>query len=256
MNDSDINKYVLTPFASIFSELFNRDKKIAQGKIFLFHSQMKSLCINLLPLLLITLLSSCSTEREQLTSEELHLIREINFDEELFLKVAGFGESIERLVGVTPEYEAAPANGLILNTGPNKGHQVLSKLRSQLKGSPYSAYLNEDAFGFGSDKIAIIKSNNDFDYLEIVRTDGINYELEYKDVLRQYKKWNDLYGLKLKGAGQSWLEAEFIKMPDDWKAFAEEVYEFCPDVVDQGSGDIESLANDMKKMNAVYLWWD
>jgi len=40
------------------------------------------------------------------------------------------------------------------------------------------------------------------------------------------------------------------------RAFAEEVYQFCPDVVDQGAGSIDALAEEMKRTNALFLWWD
>ena len=40
------------------------------------------------------------------------------------------------------------------------------------------------------------------------------------------------------------------------KAFANEVYEFCPDIVDQGVGDVEKLAAGIAATKEVYLWWD
>jgi hypothetical protein len=39
-------------------------------------------------------------------------------------------------------------------------------------------------------------------------------------------------------------------------AFAREVYAFCPDVVDQGTGAVEALAAEMSRTNTLYLWWD
>jgi hypothetical protein len=38
--------------------------------------------------------------------------------------------------------------------------------------------------------------------------------------------------------------------------FAKEVYQFCPDVVDQGTETVEALASERKRTNRVYLWWD
>ena len=75
-------------------------------------------------------------------------------------------------------------------------------------------------------------------------------------MLAKYTEWSKKFGLKLVGAGQDWIEAEFAHPPTDWKAFAYEVYAFCPDVVDQGSGSVSALAKEMKAKNYVYLWWD
>jgi hypothetical protein len=101
-----------------------------------------------------------------------------------------------------------------------------------------------------------MKTTNPYDYLAVVRTDGINYDLEHAQVLARYREWADRFGLSLVGAGQDWLEAEFSSQPSDWLAFAREVYEFCPDVVEQGTNDVETLAQEMRSTNTLYLWWD
>ena len=166
------------------------------------------------------------------------------------------GESFEQLEGITAGYEPYLADGLLLSTRPQQARTALARIRTILRDSQYSAYLYDEAYGYGVDKIAVIKSLNEYDYLAMVRTDGVNYDLEHNDVLARYRTWDQIYGLSLNGAGQDWLEATFATPPDDWMSFAQEVYEFCPDVVDQGTGDIESLADEMRRSNFVYLWWD
>ena len=39
-------------------------------------------------------------------------------------------------------------------------------------------------------------------------------------------------------------------------AFANEVYEFCPDAVDQGVGSIDELKKAITEMQGLWLWWD
>jgi len=38
--------------------------------------------------------------------------------------------------------------------------------------------------------------------------------------------------------------------------FAKEMYKVCPDIVDQGTGSIEALAEEMKKTKRLFFWWD
>lgn len=38
--------------------------------------------------------------------------------------------------------------------------------------------------------------------------------------------------------------------------FSEEVYEFCPDIVDQGVGDMKKLKDSIKVNKELFLWWD
>ena len=75
-------------------------------------------------------------------------------------------------------------------------------------------------------------------------------------ILARAKKWDARFGLVLRGAGFDWLEAEFVRPPKDMLELAKEVYEFCPDVVDQGTETVKVLATEMKRTSAVYLWWD
>ena len=73
---------------------------------------------------------------------------------------------------------------------------------------------------------------------------------------RWSKEWDASYGLVFRGIAFDWVEAEFKKQPEDMLGFAQEVYKFCPDVVDQGTETVPALAAEMKRTNTLYLWWD
>ena len=75
-------------------------------------------------------------------------------------------------------------------------------------------------------------------------------------MIERLKKWDAEYGLVLRGVGFDWVEAEFKKQPADMRAFAEEVFKFCPDVVTQGTETVERLADEMQRENTLYLWWE
>ncbi len=46
-----------------------------------------------------------------------------------------------------------------------------------------------------------------------------------------------------------------VNVPRDLAAFAEDLYKFCPDIVDQGAGSIEALQENVAG-GRVLLWWD
>jgi Domain of unknown function (DUF4253) len=197
----------------------------------------------------------CMAAQPELTAQESALASAAGIDPSIALRVRAFGISMERLMAKTPDYGEAPAAGIIIGVKAETGLARLLSIRSALAGTAYHAYLRDDAFGSGPDKIAVVKTG-DYGYLEIVGTDAVNYDLDHAAILERYKQWDKKYGLKLVGAGGDWLEVELEHRPGDWQAFAAEVYEFCPDSVDQGAGDVESLARELKDGNAVYLWWD
>jgi hypothetical protein len=122
----------------------------------------------------------------------------------------------------------------------------------------YFVFVREMRFNLKSrpDLVAVMKANDQFAVIEGIGTDGANYNLRTSDVIARLKVWNDQFGLLLLGADVDWLEAEFIRVPPNMAAFAAEVYEFCPDVVDQGTETVSALANEMSRSNSVYLWWD
>ncbi len=194
--------------------------------------------------------------KPSLSKMEQELVVELGYEPSVLACVRSNGESFERLEGLTPEFDSYLANGIVLLTKQKKGLAVLGKTRECLRGTNYSAYLHVNAHGYRPDKIAVVNSRDEYEFLAIVRTSGVNHDLEHDDVIARYRKWDQRYNLSLTGAGQDWLEATFGVAPDDWLVFAQEVYEFCPDVVDQGAGDLVSLSEEMRRRNVVYLWWD
>ena len=208
-------------------------------------------------LVLFTLLfSSCAISEPSFSKAETEVLSELKFDETIMLEVKSFGTSLKRLQGLTNQYDEIPADGVVLAVGPNSGRKTVFKIREKLAGTAYWAFLYDNKYGYGDDEIAIVKGSDAYSYLAIVHTDGVNLDLSHDQVIARYKEWDQKYGLLLVGAGQDWLEAEFKSPPSDWKVFAKEVFDFCPDVVEQGTGDIDTLAKEMRKQKSVYLWWD
>lgn len=198
------------------------------------------------------LVTACSTGSTRLTPAEKSLIDELNFDETVFLQIKSMDGSIERLTDVTYGFGPAADSAVVFVSDRKDGKDLLTEVRTILKGSSYSAYLNSVL----GDRVAILEDIDQYGYLDVVYTDGINYGLEHEDIMAQYRSWDEQYGLSLIGASYDWLEAEFQSPPSDWLSFAHEVYEFSPDVVDQGTGDIEALADEMRDTNILFLWWD
>src|SRR5262249_12702507 len=151
--------------------------------------------------------------------------------------------------------ELVPGEGVVLVTDPGRGRDVLRAVRGKLETSPYTAYLYDEGFGRKPDRIAVVKGLDEYGYLDVAGTDGINHGLDHAQVVERYRAWDSAYGLALVGAGQDWLEAAITTPPSDWLAFAKEVYAFCPDVVDQGTNSVDELARTLRESRTLYLWW-
>lgn len=95
-----------------------------------------------------------------------------------------------------------------------------------------------------------------FQAIRDAEIDGINYDLETDDIIERLKAWDALYGVEVVEIEGDSFTIKFRKLPADLLAFAEEVAEFCPDVVFQGSGSPEELADEIAEEGTLLLWWD
>ena len=203
------------------------------------------------------MLVACSVGADaKLSPVEARIVADLRFDAELMTKVKDAGTALDRLV--MEDGTGTPLNhaGLVLLTRPGESREALTAVRAMLEKTAYGAWINDDGFGRGPDKIAIMKTHDQFVYLGVAHTDGINWDLTHEDVVARYRVWVGKLGLELRGAGLDWLSARITKPPADWMALAREVYAFCPDIVDQGTGTVEKLADEMRITNELFLWWD
>lgn len=199
------------------------------------------------------LISSCSLQD---SNQDIKLFEHNNIDVNLVKKLSGQYIKANQLKSLNAEYSETEVKGVELVIETSEGQNMLYKIRNQLRNSDNQVYFLEDSIGYAEDKLALVPSKDDLEYLRMIRPDGINHGLSADDVIEKYQTWNQQFGLKLNGAGRSWLEAEILKDPPDWQAFAQEVYQFCPNVIDQGVGSVEILAEEMMNHYSLHLWWD
>jgi hypothetical protein len=218
-----------------------------------------TLCLPVLTVMMTAALAGCMKESGPsiLQSEEATLVRELGFDESVALqfRLSGSGP-LARLTGTNEEFQTYEAGGLTVPIGEKKALKTLFRLRETMGSAGYMIFIVERNFGYVPDRLALIKGSDQFEILRIQGTNGINYDIGNDEVITRLKEWNAIYPLDIIGAGLDFVEAAFVKAPEDMEAFAGKVYEFCPDVVDQGTGTVKALAAQMRRSGALYLWWD
>jgi hypothetical protein len=105
-------------------------------------------------------------------------------------------------------------------------------------------------------ELVVADAKSQFDILRIAASDAVNYGKDTEDLVRALQSWDERYGIDIYAAQTDTIQLKLKSVPKDMKAFANEVYELCPDIVDQGVGDVEKLAAEIVATKAVYLWWD
>ena len=202
------------------------------------------------------LLHTGSAAQTVLTGAELRLAEEAGVAPDVALALRQHGRDLRRLDGTdTLSFEAVDRPGLTVGLPEARALPAVRALRD-LVGPGYVVFRSHMGFGEEDDRVAVLRADDPFAPLTAIGTNGINYDLTTGHVIAKLREWNARFGLRITGASVDWVEAEIVRPPDDMLAFAREVYAFCPDVVDQGTGSVEALADEMRRTGTLFLWWD
>jgi len=142
----------------------------------------------------------------------------------------------------------------------NKFPTLLSSLRKSCMGNVIifagtSQWLGDEK-NENKRELVLANGSSQFDILRIARTDAINYDMHTEDLIQKIRELDRCYGIHIYLANTDTVAFTFAKMPADLLSFATEIYKFCPDIVDQGSGTVDQLAAEIDITGRVLLWWD
>jgi hypothetical protein len=192
-----------------------------------------------------------------LTDEEKNICVTISFDEKIAESVKQRTKSSINLLPEISEYGEVlltKDNGLCSLLDEQEGYEYVVREKENFKAKGYLLFLYED--NEYKRYVGIIKGNDELEIIKWRQTNGINYDYENKDIIEKLQKWREQNDFIILGASTDWLQLQFKTMPNDMDSFAKDVYEFCPDVIDQGAGDMPNLIKEINRMHGVYLWWD
>jgi hypothetical protein len=196
-------------------------------------------------------------ETIKLSPQAEELAKSIKFDRQvLIMAKEESGESIHRLIGYDEKDYQIIADGIAVTVPEDRTDIVLASLRKKLSPLKYMAFVVEVNAGIKTDRIGILKGTDQYDILRVMHTDGDDYDISNSDVIERLKEWEKSSPFDIIGADNDWVEIEFKTLPKDLRAFAEEVYDFCPDTVDQGPGSVGGLIAEIQRTKRLFLWWE
>jgi ankyrin repeat protein len=136
------------------------------------------------------------------------------------------------------------------------GGKILKEHHDRLLKRGLFLFRHDQGFSTGKDQIALLPTNDWREVLLGMQTNGANYELMPKDIVKWLENLEKEQPFRLTGAAFDWCEGDFIGPIKNSRQLAKKMYEFCPDIVDQGVGSVASLAKELNKSQKFYFWWD
>lgn len=117
-------------------------------------------------------------------------------------------------------------------------------------------WLGEERHGEEEVEVVVGPGRTQFDILRLARSDAANYDLGTEDLVTRLQQYERDVGISVSRAETDTIVFDLVREPEDWGAFARELYAFCPDIVDQGIGTVEELEAVIREERKVLLWWD
>jgi hypothetical protein len=155
------------------------------------------------------------------------------------------------------DWTDTPQNdGAVFYASENRAVALAHVLQPAMEVRGFSVARVERNFGYSPDAIAVFPFADPFEVLAAVQTDGTNYDVPTDSIITWMRQLATTNPFRLTDAGLDYLEVQFQSDVHNADALAREAYAFCPDVVDQGVGTVDALADQLRATRILYCWWD
>ena len=154
------------------------------------------------------------------------------------------------------EDEVVPG-GVSFGVSQEQLEKHLFKAHTNFLARGFYLFRCEQNFGINArlDEVGLLPPGDKYAVMAAMRTNGDNYQIGTAGVIAWMKELEQEQPFVLTGIGLDFMEGRFIAPVKGPRQLARRVYQFCPDIVDQGVGTGSSLAGELRK-GRLCLWWD
>jgi hypothetical protein len=158
---------------------------------------------------------------------------------------------------LSPAERTVFTGGVSFDVTAKRIEAILLEEHKKLLEKGFYLFRYEQNFGLGdrSDKVGLLPTTDKYAVMAAMDTNGDNYNIGTAGVILWMKDLEKDHRFLLTGIGYDYMEGQLTGPIADAQQLAERMYEFCPDIVDQGVGDKDKLAAELKK-GKLYFWWD
>ena len=172
---------------------------------------------------------------------------------------------VERETGARAEplqLEEPFEGGVVYKVPAARFEQQVARWQGLVAGKGCFLFRLENHFGIGGqpDLLALVPTADVEEVILLVGTSGNGLEYKGKelltpDIVAWLRQHAQEQPFQITGVGGDFIEGRYLTPIKDPRGLAAKIYEFCPDVVDQGTGTVERLADELTK-GKLFFWWD
>jgi hypothetical protein len=191
-----------------------------------------------------------------LTADEKSLCEIIEYDQRLALNKKRVTKNKIELRPEVDEYaeiQTTRDEGLCSKVEYRKAFDYVMKNKDKFSRKRYLLFF----FKGNSDDVylSMIKGTNETDIVTWRQTSALNFSLVTENIVEKLLDWQKLCDYHILGAGDDYIEMRFLELPKDIDAFVADLYQFCPDIV-ENANEIGYFKEELIKTRMLSLWWD
>jgi hypothetical protein len=179
---------------------------------------------------------------------------------------AKFQEAIKEasaLFGAPPQAlkseaeDEAIAGGVSFEVPQRKLEVILLKAHTNFLARGFYLFRYHQNFSIEGrpDKAGLLPTWDKYAVIAAMGTNGDNYRIGTAGVIAWMQELEREQAFVLTGIGFDYMEGSFTSPVKDPLGLAKRMYQFCPDIVDQGVESVPALAKELKR-GKLYFWWD
>jgi hypothetical protein len=147
--------------------------------------------------------------------------------------------------------------GVSFDVPKEKIEAILRQAHTNFLARGFYLFRYDQNFGISGqpDKVGLLPTTDKYAVMAALDTNGDNYSIGTAGVIAWMKELEQEQPYVLTGIGFDYMEGYFTGPVKDPDALAKRMYQFCPDIVDQGVETVGKLARELQK-GSLYFWWD
>jgi ankyrin repeat protein len=108
----------------------------------------------------------------------------------------------------------------------------------------------------GPEKLCILPTPDKYKVIALHQTNGCNYGIGPGYVVQWLRELEAEQPFILTCIAHDTLAGRFLTPIENPEELAERMYDFCSDIVDQGCGSVDILAETLSSNDNLFFWWD